>query len=178
MIALPVAHGAGGVACLLATAVLLTVGCADGTSGPQAPRATVRCDAVEYPPLQGGAHLIGDRPPPVDYSSTPPTSGWHVSGALDIAAHFAGRTLTGPEQVSLLEEGAVVVTFNALPDDELRTLEHLTETRYADRVGLTTYRALAPGQVAFTAWGAVQRCDGLDAEALDAFVATFADRSR
>lgn len=119
---------------------VLLAGCTAAAGKQETPAAlggTARCDGVEYPPLQGGAHLIGGRQPPVDYSSNPPTSGWHISGAPDIAAHFAGQTLTEPEQVSLLEEGAVVVTFNRLRDDQRRRLERLVQDRYPDRIGLT-----------------------------------------
>lgn len=69
--------------------------------------------------------------------------------------------------------------FSGLRDDqERRRLERLVQDRYPDRVGLAAYQPLAPAQVVFSAWGALQRCDGLDDDALDAFVETFADANQ
>lgn len=73
-----------------------------------------------------GSHLLGDRQPPVPYSSTPPTSGWHASGLTPIAVH----PLSEPQQVSVLEAGAVVVTYHELPDGELSTLTEAVEERH------------------------------------------------
>ena len=139
-----------------------------------APAATEHCDAPERPTLQGGDHLIGDREPPVPYSSTPPTSGWHASGAFDIAVQPQDDPLSEPEQVSVLEAGAVVVTYRELADADRIALE--THARqYAGRIAVTPYEKLREGEVAFTGWGALQRCEALDLAALDQFVKTYAD---
>jgi hypothetical protein len=140
-----------------------------------APSTTARCDAVQNPPLQAGEHLIGRRPPPVPYSSTPPTSGWHASGAFEIAIVAPERPLAEPQQVSVLEAGGVVVTYNALPGADRRQLERHVRERYDGRVAVTAYDPLPSGHVAFTAWGALQRCDAVDLAALDAFASTYAD---
>ena len=139
------------------------------------PAATEHCDAPEMPALQGGDHLIGDREPPVPYSSTPPTSGWHASGEFEIAVRALDDPLTEPEQVSVLEGGAVVVTYNGVSEAERERLEQHVSERYDARVAVTAYDMLASGEMAFTGWGVLQRCDGLDLEALDSFVATYAD---
>ncbi|MPZ73579.1 MAG: DUF3105 domain-containing protein [Nitriliruptorales bacterium] len=144
-------------------------------AGSSPPSATDRCDAVQMPDLQGGEHLIGDREPPVPYSSTPPTSGWHSSGAFDIAIQPAADPLTEAEQVIVLEAGGVVVTVNNLDGGDQVTLEQRVAERYAGRVAVTSYDKLGQGEVAFTGWGVVQQCEGVDLEALDAFVAAYAD---
>ena len=139
------------------------------------PTATERCDAPDMPSLQGGDHLIGDREPPVPYSSTPPTSGWHASGAFEIAIQAPDDPLTEPGQVSVLEAGAVVVTYNDVSEAERARLEQHVSERYDGRVAVTAYDKLPPGGMAFTGWGVLQRCDGVDLEALDTFVAAYAD---
>ena len=160
--------------------VLALVGLATACSAPAAsdvPVATERCDEVEMPDLQGGDHLIGDIEPPVPYSSTPPTSGWHSSGAFDIQIQAADDPLTEPEQVSALEAGAVIVTYNGVDQGDVAAVEQHVADRYAGRVAVTPYDKLAVGAVALSAWGVLQRCDGVDLDALDAFVAAYADEN-
>lgn len=154
----------------------LVAGCSTPAANG-APAATDRCEAVETPDLQGGDHLIGDREPPVPYSSTPPTSGWHSSGAFDIQIQPADDPLTEPEQVSALEAGAVVVTYNGMDDGDYAALERQVTDRYVGRVAVTPYDKLAEGEIALSAWGVLQRCDGLDLDAVDAFVAAYADEN-
>ena len=138
--------------------------------------ATEQCKSVVFPPLQGGDHLIGDQEPPVPYSSVPPTSGWHSSGAFDIAVRSLDKPLVEAKQVSVLEAGGVVITYDdALPPADREQLEQKVTNQYDGRVAVTPYHKLAEGQVAFAAWGALQRCHGLDLSALDAFVSVYAD---
>jgi hypothetical protein len=82
--------------------------------------------------------------------------------------------LSEPKQVSVLEAGGVVVTYHELSDEERTRLEEHVRDNHADRVAVTPYDQLEPGHVAFTAWGTLQRCDGVDLYALDAFVAAHA----
>lgn len=165
---------------LLASAVFAAVSlsaCAAASQEPTrdgAPQAA--CSAVERPPVQAGEHLIGDQAPPVPYSSSPPTSGWHASGAFSITVHRPGNPLPEPKQVSVLEAGGVVVAYRQLPDADRTALERHIRAAHAGRVAVTPYDQLQPGQMAFTAWGTLQRCDGLDLAALDAFVDAYADK--
>lgn len=143
---------------------------ADATS---AAVAQASCDRIEQPPLQAGSHLLGDQAPPVPYSSLPPTSGWHASGHLDVGVRASDDRLTEPEQVSVLEAGGVVVAYRGLDAEAMARLKQRANGRYAGRVAVTPYKELAPGAVAFTSWGRLQRCDGLDTAALDRFVERF-----
>lgn len=161
------------LAAVVAAGLLLSA-CGGGDAGTAAaapPPATRACAAVEFPPLQFGSHLLGDNEPPVPFSSTPPTSGWHTSGA--VPQGVVTDPLSEPAQVSVLEAGGVVVTYADLPEDDVQTLIRATEGRHAGIVVVTPYDGLADGEVAFTSWGAVQRCDGLDEAALDAYVAAY-----
>jgi len=162
-----------GVAVLLAVTALVSGGQPTGAVNRFA-QGSASCAPEELPRQQFGLHLIGDRPPPVPYSSTPPTSGWHASGGFAIAISPPDRPLSEPQQVSVLEAGGVVVSYHQLPQIERRQLEAHVRDRFPDRVAVTSYDKLRPGQVALTAWGVLQRCDGLDLSVLDGFVAAHA----
>jgi Protein of unknown function (DUF3105) len=121
--------------------------------------------------MQTGLHLIGDREPPVPYSSTPPTSGWHRSGVG--GPGVAGEPLSEPVQVGLLEEGLVVVTHGALAADAESELSRFAAA-HPETVAVTPYAGLADGRVAAAGWGVLQRCDGVDVDALERFTAFYA----
>jgi hypothetical protein len=177
----------------LALAVLLTMllaGCGDEpeppmpvvTTAPTAPATdepaaeataeptaeAVACTDVETVPVQGGEHLIGDQEPPVPYSTTPPTSGWHASGAFQIEVF--DEPLSEPRQVSVLEAGGVVVSHHELDDADRSAIEDLVRADFDGRAAVTPYDALEPGQVALTAWSTIQTCDGVDLEVIAAFI--------
>lgn len=158
---------AAAAACLVAG---LLAGCATSQPRDLTPAATAACAAPEFPQLQFGSHLLGDTPPPVPYSSTPPTSGWHASGAIPITI----AELTEPQQVSVLEVGAVVVTHDGLSEADRTALERHVTDRYSGRVAVSPYEPLEDAVVAFAGWGVLQRCDTLDLAALDAFVDVYA----
>ena len=148
-------------------------GAAPSTSSEGATRAPA-CASIERPPQQSGSHLLGDQKPPVPYSSHPPTSGWHASGHVDVDVRDGDDPLNEPAQVSVLEAGGVVVTYGTVPDAQVARLARRVRERHAGRVAMTPYRRLDDGEVAFTAWGVLQRCEGVDLTALDRFVRRFA----
>lgn len=171
------------ISAAFALAVLLALGaCSAGdsadssaTADSDVPESTAQCDSPAFPPLQFGSHLIGDAEPPVPYSSVPPTSGWHASGGFQIAVQPPDQPLREPVQVSMEEAGAVVVTYHQLDDIDRRRLEAAVQRRYPGRVAVTPYDELDPGAVVLAAYGVLQRCDGVDLTALDAFAAAYAD---
>lgn len=133
------------------------------------------CQPVEQPPLQAGQHLIGDQGPPAPYSSSPPTSGWHASGAFELTVQDRDDPLPEPKQVSVLEAGGVVVAYHDLPEEDREDLEEHVRANHDGRAAVTAYDQLDPGHVAYTAWSVVQHCNGLDLPALDAFIAAYAE---
>ncbi len=149
------------------------VGCGDTGTGDQ-PSATASCDAPEFPLVQFGSHLLGDAKPPVPYSSVPPSSGWHASGALDIAIYPPSNALSEPQQVSILESGAVVITYDELAEDDVQSLTDRIESAHAGQAAVTPYERLDDSAVAMTAWGVVQRCDDLDLSAIETFIEAYA----
>lgn len=157
----------------LAVATLLAAGC-DGGDDPDATRspgpAVEGCAAEEHPPLQAGSHLIGDTDPPVPYSSVPPTSGWHASGAPTPGVH--DEPLSDPQIVSLLEQGQVVAVYDpeALDEDAVARLEELATTGHGGRLSVTPANTAMPAPLTLTAWGVLQRCEVVSAEAVTTFV--------
>lgn len=109
------------------------------------------------------------------YSSRPPTSGWHASGHVDVDVRDRDDPLGEPAQVSVLEDGGVVVTYGTLSDAQVARLARRVRGRHAGRAAMTPYQRLDEGEVAFTAWGVLQRCEGVDIAALDRFIRRFAD---
>lgn len=137
--------------------------------------ATDACGPVETIPIQGEGHLVGDQEPPVDYNSTPPTSGWHTSGDVAFAVYGPDQALTEPEQVTVLELGGVVISYHDISEQDVATLEQLVAEEYSDVAALTPYDRLDEGEVAMTAWGKVQVCEGVDQDAIAAFVDAYAE---
>lgn len=145
----------------LLAAVALLGGCA-----PTAGDALADCSPAERPQLQEGSHLLGDQDPPVPYSSSPPTSGWHSSGRpLDPGTYV--EEVSGPQQVRVLEQGGVVVAYDpTLPADRVEALQRLPGD--VDGVVVTPY-ADAPAPITLTAWGVLQQCDAVTAADVAAF---------
>jgi hypothetical protein len=144
------------------------------TSRPRV-QATEACAAPRFPPVadEADAQPSAGSGSASDDPSVPPTSGPSASHRLGIGVRTDENPLTEAEQVSVLEAGAVVVTHGELPEPGRDALTSLAR-EYPRRVALTPYDRLAPGQVAFTAFGVVQVCDGVDPDALRAFVDAYA----
>ena len=165
------------LAALAVGAVLLLPACTDEPSTADAsepPAATEDCAAAEAVPIQGQGHLVGDQEPPIPYNSVPPTSGWHTS--TDVPTGVAEKPLTEPEQVTVLEQGGVVVSYRGLEPGQADQLERLVTEEHPSDIALTPYERLDKGAVVLTAWGAVQRCTAVDPAAIGTFVATYAQR--
>lgn len=158
------------------TAVLAA--CTDEQPAPAAsegPTATAACGPVQTFPIQGEGHLVGSDDPPVPYNSKPPTSGWHSAGDVPVMVAPPDEPLREPEQVTVLELGGIVVSHGTLPDDQRSALEELIG-KYSGMAALTAYEELAPGEVALTAWGALQRCDAVDRPAIESFISYYVQR--
>ena len=112
-----------------------------------------------------GVHVIASAP--VDYASEPPTSGPHSPGP-ELGVYE--RTLTGPEQVGVLERGDVVVQY----DPEL--VQGSLAVRFAEQVGATTVVFPSPGlgdPMVATAWRVRMTCGDLDPSGVASFVEEF-----
>lgn len=134
--------------------------------------ATASCAAPERPQLQTGSHLIGDTAPPVPYSSSPPTSGWHASGGASPGVHGTEAPLTDPQHVSILEGGGIIASYDPqrVDPEDIADLENLAAGPLEGRLTVTPYAGQMPTPIALTAWGVVQRCEAVDEAAIYAFV--------
>ncbi len=160
-----------------AAALALALGlgaCGDDapTAPPAAAPASEVCADEEQPRLQAGSHLLGDAEPPVPYSSVPPTSGWHRSGAPTLGV--AEAELSDPQVVSALEAGNVVVAYDPARTSqaEVDRLVELATGSLQGRLTVTAYTAEMPTGLAYLGWGVLRRCEQLDEAALSAFVLT------
>ena len=162
---------------LLGAALLFGVACNPSLQSQENPTAggTDVCEPVQTFAIQAGQHLLGGQDPPVPYSSTPPTSGWHTSGFADVSIRDEAQPLSEPEQVSILEIGAVVVTYNELAPPDVQQIIDVVTDGFSRRVAVTPYDKLEPGQVAMAGWGVLQRCDGVDVDALRNFISSYSD---
>lgn len=155
---------------------LLLAACGDSAPAVQAsPSTTAACGPVETIPIQGEGHLVGDQAPPVPYNSVPPTSGWHTSGDVIFAVYGPDEALTEPEQVTVLELGGVVVTYNGLADADVEALSKVVAEDFAGLAALTPYDQLGEGEVALAAWGSLQLCSDVDLGAVATFIESQAE---
>lgn len=145
-------------------ATLLVGACGDG--------AEVACGPVEQPELQGGGHLLGDTEPPVPYSSTPGTSGFHAAGAPPEGVYGGDDALSEPAIVLSLESGQIVAAYDPdeLPDAEVTELEDLATGPLAGRLTVTPFDGDMGASLTLNAWGERQPCSTVDADAVRGFV--------
>lgn len=148
---------------------LLLASCAGG--------ASEACGPVEHPELQGGSHLLGDATPPVPYSSTPGTSGWHASGQPPTGVIDRDSPLTDPQLVASLESGQVVAAYDpdALPAEQVDELEQFARDRFAGRLTVTAFTEDMGAPLVLNAWATRQPCSRVDADAIESFIDNFGD---
>lgn len=138
---------------------------------PTAAATLPGCGPIEHPPLQVSQHLVGDADPPSNYSSVPPSSGWHTTSPPD-AGQVVDR-LDDPDIVAVLEAGTVVLAVDPIltGDDEVMATVVALVDQFPDRLLATPYPDMAT-PVALLTWGRIVRCDTVDPAAVTAFVLT------
>lgn len=109
-------------------------------------------------------HLLPGAPEP-RYLTDPPTSGAHRPGSFSQGKIFA--PIARAVQVTLLEQGEVLVQYRGVPKDTETNLR--TFARRAERVTVAPNRSLKKPIVA-TAWLWKMECQSFDADALRDFV--------
>lgn len=156
---------------LTAVAVAALVAGACGGGGG----ASLACGPVEHPELQGGGHLIGDAEPPVPYSSTPGTSGFHAAGAPRTGVFQEDRALTEPELVLDLEVGQVVAAYapGRLTDAEVAELEELATGPLSGELTVTPFDGDMGAPLTLNAWGTRRPCSTVDRDTITGFVEEF-----
>ncbi|HEX9970235.1 MAG TPA: EamA family transporter, partial [Acidimicrobiales bacterium] len=154
----------GPVAAVL-LAVLLLGACSGGGNEGGAPSSAARsgaCGRVVEEPLDPGStkHLLPGAEEPA-YITDPPTSGAHRSGPVPSGA--VAEPVPRPVQVGVLEQGGVVVQHRSAADGA--ALAALA----GERVVVAPNPSL-PAAVVATAWRRKLTCQGVDLDALRAFV--------
>lgn len=155
-----------------ALTVLVAAGCGDDEPPAltiTAPAASTHCAQGTLPRLQAGTHLVGDAEPPVPWSSTPATSGWHAAGQVTVTP--TAGTLDDAALVALLEAGAVVALHDdRLAEDDVDRLASLATTAHDGRLVVARYAGDLEAPLVLVGWGVLQDCTALDEPALTEFV--------
>lgn len=128
------------------------------------------CGPITIDPLNANeSHLLAGTAGTPVFSQNPPTSGPHIAGAISRGVQH--RVLTGVEQVSTLETGAVILQYGSV-SSSIRTK---LESKATDQIVVAPGTKL-PAAVVATGWQRTMRCDRYDARALDEFIATVQGR--
>ncbi len=168
----------GGVA--VAVIVIALGVMASGVLNPPAPAPQVAqaagpvvCSPVQTFPEQSRDHIQRGQPHP-DYSSNPPTSGWHWDTPQDWGIYTNQQFQE--QLVHNLEHGGIVIQYNNLSPADVQRLTNLVN-RDSYHMILAPYPGLPQGvKVAYTAWTHLQTCDGVDENAIHAFINAFRDK--
>lgn len=140
--------------------------------GVAPPEPSDACAAGRLPRLQAGTHLLGDTAPPVPWSSTPATSGWHASGDPSIAD--APDPIADADLVAQLERGRVAALHGpGLPPDDVARLDELAATAHDGRLVVRAYAGELDAPLVLVGWGVLQSCEALDEAALTDFVLSY-----
>lgn len=149
--------------------------CVDDTGGAVHPPAgSGSCGKTITEPLAPDSlkHVLpGASDAGLSYATDPPTSGPHQPGAQSVVGVVA-EPLPRPVQVGILEAGGILLQHKGLSADDQRRLERQAggDVRVAPNPGL-------PAPVVATAWRHKLVCQGLDVEAMKAFVRAWAGKA-
>lgn len=133
------------------------------------------CAEPEFPSLQDGGHLLEGADPPVAYSSTPGTSGWHAGGAPRTGVFGLDEELSEPHIVLALEVGQIVASYDpsTLRPDEVTELEQLAATEHDGTLTVTPFTARdQDAPLVLNGWGVRMACQDVDAEVIGSFIET------
>lgn len=168
----------GGVA--VVAIVIALVAMASGVLNPPAPApqvaqaaGTVTCSPVQTFPMQSRDHINPGQPHP-PYNSNPPTSGWHWPNPQDWGIYTNQQFQE--QLVHNLEHGGIVIQYTNLPPGDVQRLTDLVNRDNYHMI-LAPYPGLPQGvKVAYTAWTHLQTCDGVNENAIRAFINAFRDK--
>ena len=106
---------------------------------------------------------------PEGYSTVPPTSGRHWGAWSDCG--FYNHPLPDELLVHNLEHGNIIVSYNLASDAEVAELRAAVEAIPLARefAIVRRYLAIPEGMVALTAWGVLDRMDGVDPDRIARF---------
>lgn len=109
------------------------------------------------------------------YSSFPPTSGPHYATPADPG--FYSDPLVPETVVHNLEHGQIVIWYDpTLTQEELDQIEDITRDQLVATVAVPSAQLEAPYNIVTTAWGAMQSCEEVSEQVINAFRAEFQGR--
>lgn len=136
-------------------------------------------------PTLGNAHIPQGSTSPIEYNSTPPTSGPHYPGLAPWAVYE--EPIRYEQLIHNMEDGGVVIYYqceDGCPElvEELRAVvtpfidagEHVVLVRndptWGPEGGGTSYHRDMGARIALTAWQRLDKFDEVDAERIRAFI--------
>ncbi len=148
---------------VLNSAALLPVAASEGA---------VTCSSVQTFATQSRDHIQPNETHP-PYSSNPPTSGWHWANPQDWGIYTTPQVQE--QLVHNLEHGGIVIQYNNLSARQVQQLTDLVNRDNYHTI-LAPYPGLQDAKVALTAWDHLQKCTGVDPNAIQAFVGSYRDK--
>ena len=130
------------------------------------PRSTAAGAGERVPVMASAAHRPEGES--IDYGAVPPTSGLHWSRWADCGVH--DEEVPDERVVHNMEHGHVIISYNL--DPELApVIEQLARRLegFASFGVMRPYSKIEPGTVAMTAWGFIDRVEGVDPGRIAAF---------
>ena len=132
------------------------------------------CTDLEQPELMEGAEHLPDGTP-VQYSTTPPTSGNHWANPSN--AGFFSEPVAPETLVHNLEHGQIVIWYSPdAPDAVIEAIETYVGNERIALLAAPSDQVPSGMNFSFSAWGALQACENFSAEVLDEFRERFQGR--
>ncbi|HVE75748.1 MAG TPA: DUF3105 domain-containing protein [Actinomycetota bacterium] len=116
------------------------------------------CSSIEKKPIMTSTPHLQQDEPAIEYNSSPPTSGRHLSatapwGSLDEA--IEDKLL-----IHNLEHGGIVIHHKGLPDEQETELEEFVDAFPSSNGGVISQpNPKIDKPVAYASWGRLQTCD-------------------
>lgn len=129
-----------------------------------------RCGDVETLPDEGRGHIQPGETPV--YQQVPPTSGNHNPDPMPPSIYDTPIDVT--REVHSLEHGYVIIHYNGIPAEQIGRLRAIVRAD-SRKLILSPYPNM-PYKVSLTAWDHRQTCDGVNTDAIRAFINTFRDQ--
>ena len=120
--------------------------------------------------MEDQTHIADVNSPHTPYNSDPPTSGPH----LDYIAHWGVHKEPLPKELLVhnLEDGGVVIYYNSKTDEEtVKQIEDIVN-RYKEFV-LVNPNPEMENRLTLTAWGRMEKLDGVDEERIVQFIEAY-----
>jgi hypothetical protein len=157
------------------TALALTLAACGGDDDDDAPEPTTSAASGTCAPIEeveiGQFGHVAEELTASDYATNPPTWGNHNDTALT-AGQFYTQGAPYGHSVHLLEHGAVIGWTNNLSSEDFELVESAFNEAFKEG-----YYQLAVVEnpdldvpFALSAWGAMQKCDGVDASVIKPFI--------